>query len=614
MSGLLDGRFNNRSHQPCVAPAVYPCGKAESIAGGEQTDGRTFGKTGECALENAAPGRQTGRTLNAARHLLLRAAFGLLPLLLVAGVRADDLAARVILLANSDDPDSLHVARHYAEMRGVPLENIIAQKMPLTEAITWREFVATVWQPLQDELVRRQWIDGIAMALTDSLGRKKYAMNRHRIAALVVCRGVPLKIAHAPEFYAESPPFTVRSEFRTNAGAVDSELSLLALGGYNINAFVPNPLFQNASPSEFERAQVVKVARLDGPTVEDALALVDRALAAERTGLVGRAYVDLGGIHPDGDRWLELVATQLAALGFEPQIDHEPATMPATARCDAPVLYFGWYAGDLNGPFALPGFQFPPGAIALHIHSYSASSLRSATQGWCGPLIARGATATVGNVYEPYLQLTHRPDLLLRALARGANLVDAAYYSLAELSWQAVLIGDPLYRPFAVSFEEQWRNRAALPPRLAGYAVLRRMSLLEAAGKDDEAGAVARTSLRELPSLAVGVALAQRREAAGDAAGAASALGFAPRLTGFQPDEWVLAHDAAQLLAANGRPAQAVEVYRELFTAQLMPRELRAPWLRAAGKIALAAQNPAQAAAWEQELDELIAQVPGTKK
>ena len=33
---------------------------------------------------------------------------------------ADDLAARVIILANSDDPDSLRIARHYAEVRRVP--------------------------------------------------------------------------------------------------------------------------------------------------------------------------------------------------------------------------------------------------------------------------------------------------------------------------------------------------------------------------------------------------------------------------------------------------------------------------------------------------------------
>jgi uncharacterized protein (TIGR03790 family) len=527
-------------------------------------------------------------------------------LCLAALARADDSpAARVIVLANSDDPDSLRIAHHYAEARGVPAANIIALKMPLAEAITWREFVAEIWRPLQEELVRRKWIDGIPTTLTDAVGRVKIAVYGNRIAALVVCRGVPLKIGHEPALYVDAPPFTGKAEFRTNASAVDSELSLLAHQNYPINAFVPNPLFQNDHPSRFDREQVVPVARLDGPTVDDALALVDRALAAEKTGLLGRAYVDIGGIHADGDRWLESVAKQLDELGFDTDVDRLPATMPPTARIDAPVLYFGWYASDLNGPFALPGFQFPPGAIAMHIHSYSARTLRSPTAGWSGPLIARGATATVGNVFEPYLQLTHQPQLLLRALARGATLAEAAFYALPALSWQAILIGDPLYRPFAVPFDQQWKNLSHLPAGLAGYAALRRMHQLDAANQRDEATALARIAQHDAPSLAVGVALAHRLRDAGDHDGAARALGFAPLLKSFPTDQWALAREAALVLETSGRPAQAVDVWRNLFSDGAMPRELRVPWLRDARQSALAAKDTAQADAWAEELDRL---------
>ncbi len=523
---------------------------------------------------------------------------------------AEDLAARVVLLANSADPDSVRVAQHYAAARGVPVVNIIALPMPVAETITWREFVATIWQPLEDELIRTKWIEGIPMALTDAVGRKKIDVDRHRIAALVVCRGVPLAIGHDPALYAEAPPFTAHGEFRTNAGAVDSELSLLARPNYPINAFVPNPLFQNDHVSPYDRERIVEVARLDGPTVDDALALVDRALAAERSGLIGRAYVDIGGIHPDGDRWLEATVKQLDALSFDTDVDRAPSTMPGTARIDAPAFYFGWYAGDLNGPFALPGFQFPPGAIALHIHSFSARTLRSTTAGWTGPLIARGATATVGNVFEPYLQLTHHPDLLLRALVRGATLAEAAYYALPALSWQAIVIGDPLYRPFAIPFDEQWKNLPRLPPLLAGYVALRHMRQLDATNRQDEALAFARKAQHEAPSLAVGVALAHRLIAAGDGAAAMSALAFAAQLKNFPTDEWALAREAAQLLETGGRPARAVEVWLELLGALEMPRELRLLWLPDAKKAARAAQDSTQAEIWQKELDQLSPPLP----
>ena len=101
--------------------------------------------------------------------------------------------------------------------------------------------------------------------------------------------------------------------------------------------------------------------------------------------------------------------------------------------------------------------------MAVHIHSFSAQTLHSATTGWSGPLVARGVTATVGNVFEPDLKFTHRPDLLVRALLLGRNFGDAACYALPALSWQAFAIGDPLYRPFA-SRAGDTKKPAGKPP------------------------------------------------------------------------------------------------------------------------------------------------------
>lgn len=518
---------------------------------------------------------------------------------------ADDMASRVVLLANADDRDSLRVAEHYARVRGVPHGNIVALPMARAETITWGEFVRTIWEPLMRELVQKRWIDAIAMELTDAVGRTKHAVSGHRISYLVVCRGVPLRIMHDPQLYAPNTPLTNREIFRTNAGAVDAELALLARPGYPVNAFVPNPLFRDDQVTDLERAQVVKVSRLDGPTAEDAMGLVDRAVEVERTGLLGRAYIDIGGNHKDGERWLEAAARELDELGFDLDVDRKSSTIPATARFDSPVLYFGWYAGRYNGPFALPGFRFPPGAVALHIHSYSAATLRSADQNWCGPLIARGVTATVGNVFEPYLQLTHRPDLLLRALARGETWGDAVYYSLQVLSWQAVAIGDPLYQPFAVTFAKQWENRSTLPPRLAGYAVIRKMKQLEAAGREMEALALAREQQQQQPSLAIALALAQRLQSEGETGVAARTLGFVALLDYIRPDEWALAQEAAAVLKACGDYAGAKRVYQNLLRQKSLPRELQQAWLPEAIAAAIAADDDALAETWRKALASL---------
>ena len=220
--------------------------------------------------------------------------------------------------------------------------------------------------------------------------------------------------------------------------------------------------------------------------------------------------------------------------------------------------------------------------------------------------MAHGVTATVGNVFEPYLGFLHRPDLLLRALVRGDTFGDAAYYAEPALSWQAIAIGDPLYRPFARSFDEQWKGRAALPPQLAGYAALREMHRLEAKRQPEAARAVGRESMQEHPSLAVGFTLARQREAAGDLPGAARELAFVAKLASFQPDGWALAGEAANLLLRAGDGVGAEQVYTRLLQDPAPPPELRAAWLRDAVKAAQATGDNEQELGWARELGRLV--------
>ncbi len=537
-----------------------------------------------------------------------------------AALAADNPALRVIILANSADADSVALARYYAEKRGVPAENIIALKLPAAEIITRPEFDTLLYQPLQDELVRRHWIDGLAFAVADGAvprARHKYAILGHRLSYLVVCRGVPLFVTHdstlpndAVRLTAANPPLA------TNAAAVDSELALLPRDDWPLSAFVANPLFRNDRPVSLLAQQVVKVARLDGPTPADARRLVDNALAAEATGLVGRGYIDIGGPHADGDKWLEEAARELTALGFDADVDRaNPATFSPEARFDAPALYLGWYSQTVNGPFARPDFRFPPGAIALHIYSFSASTLRDASRAWVPALVAHGVTGTFGNVTEPYLQFTHEPQLVLHALARGDTLGDAAAYAIPYFSWMGVLIGDPLYRPFKKTFDEQWRDRANLPVGQRAYVILRRMRLLAAGGQHVEAVATGEAAQRDGFSLHVALTLAGLQLAAGDQAGATRAL--APVL---QAENLIASADApllataARQFDAAGEKQSALQAWQRLLALAGEAPDWRRAWLKPAATAAHAAGDIAQAVRWEAELRELSATPAEPKK
>ena len=518
------------------------------------------------------------------------------------------LAEKVVILANSQDEDSMRIARHYAAKRGVPEANIVALPMPTVETINWRDFVLTIWQPLQDELMQRERIDGTAFKLFDDAGRRKVAVSGHDISYLVICRGVPLRINHNAELLTTPSGREDRPELRTNRASVDAELSLLAYGPYNINGFVHNPLFRVKEPSLLTEKMIVKVARLDGPQYDDVIALINRTLEAEKNGLIGRGYVDVRGPHRQGNQWMELIVNKLQAMHFAPEVNQESGTFPMGTRSDQPALYFGWYAGKANGPFLLPGFRFAPGAIAVHIHSYSAATLRSDSAGWCSPLIVRGAAVTTGAVFEPYLQFMHYPHLMLEALARGKNVGDAAYYALASLSWQNVLIGDPLYQPFLRGLDEQWLQRTHLAPRQRPYVALREMQRLDEAGLDDEALAVGQAEQAAQPSLVMGVQLAEMFLAREDAAGAIQALGFAPLLKQVVANDWVLLQRAGDLLEEAGDKPAALRVYGRLFEQPQVPDVLRIEWLRRGVRLASAAGDLQRAMAWEQEANRLAAE------
>ena len=113
------------------------------------------------------------------------------------------------------------------------------------------------------------------------------------------------------------------------------------------------------------------------------------------------------------------------------------------------ALYYGWYAESVTGPFADKDFRFLPGAVAVHIHSFSARTLRNSSANWVAPLLEKGAAASLGNVYEPYLELTPHLDIFNDRLLHGFTFAESAYMATRTLSWMTIAVGDPLYRPYA---------------------------------------------------------------------------------------------------------------------------------------------------------------------
>jgi uncharacterized protein (TIGR03790 family) len=387
----------------------------------------------------------------------------LLCLALANGSQASLLRDHLLVVYNPEAPDSERLAKYYAEKRGIPEHRVVGLPCPEAEEMSREQFDEQLRRPLETLMSERGWMQRKRQKLTfGGISFEAEAPVRNEIWGLVLIRGVPLKIRdeqppRPPPKPGETLPPPKPGEI--NAASVDSDLALFPVPAIPLNGFVPNPyaLETVKAPRAFGEQDARRqwlVARLDGPSPSVVMRMIDDALYAERHRLAGWALFDLRGIadpksgYFEGDQWIKNAAAFFVQEGW-------PVEMETTANLFAPTLpvsdvafYLGWYDGKAQGPFLQPPQRFARGAIAYHIHSFSASSVRRTDQGWVAPLLAAGATATMGAVYEPFLSFTPHLDVFAAHLLQGQTLGEAAWASQPALSWMNTVVGDPLYQPF----------------------------------------------------------------------------------------------------------------------------------------------------------------------
>ncbi|HSH38767.1 MAG TPA: TIGR03790 family protein [Chthoniobacterales bacterium] len=356
------------------------------------------------------------------------------------------LAPTTIVVFNSNDRESVELAKFYAQKRGIARDHLVALACSRDEEITRDEYDRTIAGPLRETFRERNW-----WTLREAAdGTPGVSGNRIRFVAVI--RGIPLKIRAAEAYPGDkvgNAPIGNRNE-----ASVDSELSILARFSPEISGAVSNPYFQSyRAIAETENAPVMLVCRLDAPSAQTVRRMINDAVETEKNGLWGRAFVDgaanTGGGLEVGDRWLAETMQQLRKSGVPVVYDEAQPVFPEGYPVSDCAVYYGWYSDRVAGPFAQHSFRFTPGAVAVHIHSYSASTLRDPTANWVGPLLTQGAAASLGNVYEPFLQLTTNLSIMNDRLLHGFTFAESAYMGTPAVSWMQVMVGDPLYRPYA---------------------------------------------------------------------------------------------------------------------------------------------------------------------
>src|SRR5688572_24366206 len=361
----------------------------------------------------------------------------------MAVARAEDGSA-VVVLYNSKMPASKSLAEYYAEKRAVPAENLIGLPLPEKEAISRETFRKELVEPFLEKLEQSKLMTFTRRKWTNTAGQLKDSLlvSESKIRYAALCFGVPVKIEQ-DDSVDEPNPDKLPAQTLRNEAAVDSELTLLPMhhAKLSLNGPIGNRFYATTNTSMVHPTNgLLMVTRLDGPTVEIARGLIDKALQAERDGFWGRAYFDTRGItngdYKLGDDMLRACEKTATRFGFETVLDEQPGVFLPGFPMPQIGIYAGWYEYNVAGAFGLPKVEFTPGAFAYHLHSWSGEILRTPNERWVGPLLAKGATCTMGSVYEPFLQGT--PDIAVflgRWLFEGASLGEAACVAQRMLSW-----------------------------------------------------------------------------------------------------------------------------------------------------------------------------------
>jgi len=352
---------------------------------------------------------------------------------------------QVAVLYNSDMPDSVALAETYAAARKIPPDRLIGLAMPERADISREEYESLIRQPLVRHFDNMRW-----------WSRGYDAENRvtvpveNRIRSIVLMRGTPLRIGPSPKEENAPQPDPANPVADRDEASVDSELAMFGIEGVPIQGVLQNRYFRSERGFADESFPfMVLTARIDGPGIAVCQRMILDAVETEKSGLWGMAYVDFANKFPQGEEWLENIVKTNRTAGIPTVTDRFDDTFPTHYPMHDAALYFGWYDHNVSGPFLNPRFTLRRGAVAVHIHSFSAAQIHNPAQNWAAPILAAGAAATLGNVNEPYLHLSHHLDIFHDRLLRGFTLVEAAWMAMPCTSWQGLVIGDPLYRPYA---------------------------------------------------------------------------------------------------------------------------------------------------------------------
>ena len=381
----------------------------------------------------------------------------------------------ILVLANRNAAKSGALAKYYMDKRGIPKENLLELRVTDEEWCEREDYEKRVAAPVREYLKEKDSKreircilvlygfplkvapPGMTDAEKEEVGRLQKRQESLKALTGKLKSGDSQKAKEAGEELEGISKQISRLRKEDQTASLDSEISLVLMDNYGLSGWVSNPFFAGYKSKDLtrNREKVMIVSRLDGPTEGSVRRVIDESVETEMRGLAGKAYFDA--------RWPDPKEKELMGYAFYDRAIHQTARlveksqrMPVVldsneevfqpSQCPDAALYCGWY----RLAHYVDAFTWVRGAVGYHIASAECTTLKNkGSQVWCKMMLEKGAAVTLGPVAEPYVHAFPLPDLFFGLLLEG-RLTLAECYALSNpyWSWQMVLIGDPLYRPF----------------------------------------------------------------------------------------------------------------------------------------------------------------------
>ncbi len=345
-------------------------------------------------------------------------------------------AERVLLVVNEKSPLSRRLGEFYRAWHGLGDSQVCRLQTAIADSLAAETMSRVAYEKEIEAPVRR---------CIEARGRES------RPWYIVLTQGMPIRVAGK----------AVSDWRETEQASVDSELAALYLkqNGASVRLAGPasNPFFEQKY-AQFRHPDfpVYLVTRLAGYSFEDAKSAVERCRGARNKGV---AVLDLNEDNDEmGNDWLRSAAILLP----EGRSVLDTGTK-VLAGIQNVIAYASWGSNDKARKSRKSGMQWSPGAIAIEYVSTSARTFMEPPRNWTlgtwsdssgwfvgSPqsmildYVWEGVSGVSGATDEPYLSMLPRPHLLFAAYLSGRNLAESFYLSLPVLSWQIMILGDPL--------------------------------------------------------------------------------------------------------------------------------------------------------------------------